>query len=224
MARNGDGGLQSIGKLMALAGLVFGLGLHPPLAGAQAKPAAGAQGSASVARGAAPATHPAAHVRHSVHHAGDWLRKYKDLPPDQQQKALENDPQFRKLPPDRQILLQRELRRFSSLPPEKQKIILQRMDTWEHLTEAQKRAAKTVFTKIRQLPPARRTMMMGAIKDLRRMDPQQRQEALDSAAYRTRFTNQERDLLKGVLKLPLAPVHAENQQQPSPAGQPATQQ
>jgi lipopolysaccharide biosynthesis regulator YciM len=25
-------------------------------------------------------------------HAGQWLRRYKDLPPDQQQKALDNDP------------------------------------------------------------------------------------------------------------------------------------
>lgn len=219
MARNGDGGLQSIGKLMALAGVIFGLGLRPPLASAQAKPAVPTSG----AHAAVSASHPLAR-RHPVHHAGDWLRKYKDLPPDQQQKALENDPQFRKLPPDRQILLQRELRRFSSLPPEKQKVILKRMDTWEHLTEAQKRAAKTVFTKIRQLPPARRTMMMSAIRDLRHMDPQHRQEALDSAAYRTRFSNQERELLKGVLKLPLAPVHAENQQQPPPAGQPPVPQ
>ena len=35
-------------------------------------------------------------------HAGQWLRRYKDLPPDQQQKALENDSQFRSLPPVRQ--------------------------------------------------------------------------------------------------------------------------
>ena len=34
------------------------------------------------------------------HHAGDWLRRYKDVPPQDQQKALNSDPQFRKLPPD----------------------------------------------------------------------------------------------------------------------------
>ena len=27
-------------------------------------------------------------------HAGDWLRRYKDLPPDQQRQALENDAPF----------------------------------------------------------------------------------------------------------------------------------
>ena len=213
--------MHSIGKLMALAGLLLGLGLQPRLADAQAKPATppNLQSSASAAHASVPAAR-AVHPRRPLHHSGDWLRKYKDLPPDQQQKALENDPQFRKLPPDRQVLLQQQLRRFSALPPERQKVILKRMETWEHLTEAQKKAAKTVFTRIRQLPPARRKLMTAAIRDLRRMDPQQREQALDSAEYHTRFSNQERDLLKGVLKLPLAPVHAENQQPPAPAVQP----
>ena len=201
---------------MALAGLFLGFSLCPQLA-AQGRPS---QGPPSGTHASTPAAHATAHPHRPVHHAGDWLRKYKDLPPDQQQKALENDPQFKKLPPDRQILLQQQLRRFSSLPPERQKIILRRMETWEHLTEPQKRAAKTVFTKIRQLPPARRKLMMGAVHDLRRMSPPEREHALESAEYRTRFTNQERDLLKGVLELPLAPVHAENQQQPPPAAQP----
>lgn len=218
--RNGDGGLQSICKLMALAGLVVGLGLQSQLAFAQAKSATGAQMPPPAAQASTAAAHATAHAHHPVHHAGDWLRKYKDLPADQQQKALENDPQFRKLPPDRQVLLQQQLRRFSALPPQRQKVILQRMETWEHLTEAQKRAAKTVFTKIRQLPPARRKLMTSAVRELRKMDPQQREQALESSEYHSKFSNQELDLLKGVLKLPLAPVRAENQQPPQPAAQP----
>jgi len=36
------------------------------------------------------------------HHAGDWLRQDKGLPPDRNNRALENDPGFRKLPPANQ--------------------------------------------------------------------------------------------------------------------------
>ena len=72
-------------------------------------------------------------------HAGDWLRRYKDLPPDQQRRSLENDPQFKKLPPPRQAELLRRLQRFSSLPPQRQEQILNRMETWEHLTVDQKK-------------------------------------------------------------------------------------
>ncbi len=66
-------------------------------------------------------------------HAGDWLRRYKDLPPTEQQRALQNDPQFRRLPPGRQQELQRQLQHFSSLPPQQQQRVLNRMETWEHL-------------------------------------------------------------------------------------------
>ena len=62
-----------------------------------------------------------------ANHAGQWLRRYKDLPPDQQQKALDNDPQFRSLPPARQQILRERLLRFSSLPPQQQNRILQQI-------------------------------------------------------------------------------------------------
>src|ERR1700757_2690671 len=49
-------------------------------------------------------------------HAGNWLRRYKDVPPEQQRRLLESDPQFRRLPPPRQAQMLRQLRIFSSLP------------------------------------------------------------------------------------------------------------
>src|SRR5208282_1036584 len=75
-------------------------------------------------------------------HAGNWLRRYKDLPPAQQRRALENDPQFRRLPPQQQARLRQRLQRFSSLPPQQQERVLNRMETWEHLTPDQKQRAR----------------------------------------------------------------------------------
>ena len=60
-------------------------------------------------------------------HAGDWLRRYKDLPPDEQERALQSDPAFQKLPPARQELLRQRLQHFSSLPPQQQLQMLNRM-------------------------------------------------------------------------------------------------
>jgi|GraSoiStandDraft_39_1057311.scaffolds.fasta_scaffold295908_1 uncharacterized protein DUF3106 len=148
---------------------------------------------------------------HPRNHAGDWLRKYKDLPLDQQDKALESDPDFRKLPADRQAQLRDRLHRFSKLPPQQKQAILHRMETWEHLTHAQKQQAKAVYGKISQLPPDRRVAVTKAIQELRQIPPQQREPALDSEKYRSQFSEQERDMLKGVLRLPLAPVHAQNE-------------
>src|SRR3954470_7185980 len=46
-------------------------------------------------------------------HAGDWLRRYQNLPPQDQEKALSNDPQFQSLPADRQSNLRNHLRSFN---------------------------------------------------------------------------------------------------------------
>ena len=96
-----------------------------------------------------PAAGSSASRRNPGNHAGQWLRRYKDLPPEQQEKALENDPQFRSLPPARQQLLRQRLQRFSSLPPQQQDLILQRMETWEHLTPDQKQQARQLFRSFR---------------------------------------------------------------------------
>ena len=138
------------------------------------------------------------------HHAGEWLRKYKNLPPDQQQKALQKDPQFQSLPPERQRQLSERLQRFSSLPSDKQQRILNRMETWEHLTPEQKQHARQVFDQLQQLPPDRRRTVENAIGTLRAMPPDARQRAIESGRF-SQFSPQERNLLNGASQLPLAP-------------------
>src|SRR5581483_8706339 len=46
------------------------------------------------------------------HHSGQWLNRYRDQPLDQQRRALENDPTFRRLPPARQQQLEQRLQHF----------------------------------------------------------------------------------------------------------------
>ena len=108
-------------------------------------------------------------------HAGDWLRRYKDLPPAEQERELQNDPAFRRLSPERQQRLRQRLQHFSSLPPQQQLQMLNRMETWEHLTPEQKQQARQIFGQMRQLPPDRRHMVMTAMRDLRGMPPDQRE-------------------------------------------------
>src|SRR4029077_13129603 len=45
--------------------------------------------------------------------ASEWLRRYKDLAPDEREKTLQNGPAFQKLPQPRQQLLRQRLQRFS---------------------------------------------------------------------------------------------------------------
>ena len=138
-------------------------------------------------------------------HAGDWLRRYQGLPPGEREHALQNDPGFRRLSPERQQLLRQRLQHFSSLPPQQQQRMLNRMETWEHLTPGQKQQARELFGRMQQLPPDRRRMVGTAIRDLRAMPPEQREQIIDSNRFRGMFSPQERDIMRGATRLPLAP-------------------
>ena len=48
-------------------------------------------------------------------------------------------------------------------------------------------------------------MMQTAIRGLRQMPPEQRQQVLESERFKSMFSPQERDLLTGISRLPLAP-------------------
>jgi hypothetical protein len=49
-------------------------------------------------------------------------------------------------------------------------------------------------------------MVQGAISDLRKMPADQRQQAIDSDRFRNQFSPEERGLLNGISRLPLAPA------------------
>jgi len=138
-------------------------------------------------------------------HAGDWLRHYKDMSPAEQERALQNDPGFHRLSPERQQQLRQRLQHFSSLPPQQQQRMLNRMETWEHLTPGQKQQARELFGRMQQLSPDRRRMVTTAVRDLRTMPPEQREQIIDSNRFKGMFSPQERDIMRGATKLPLAP-------------------
>ncbi|HYM75921.1 MAG TPA: DUF3106 domain-containing protein [Candidatus Dormibacteraeota bacterium] len=147
-------------------------------------------------------------------HAGDWLRRYKDLSPDEQERALQNDPAFRRLPPERQQQLRQRLQHFSNLPPQQQLQVLNRMETWEHLTPEQKQQARQIFGQMQQLPPDRRRLVHKAIDDLRGMPADQREQIINSDRFKGMFSDHEREMMRGATRLPLA--SADNGDQPAP--------
>ncbi|MFZ0418474.1 MAG: DUF3106 domain-containing protein [Candidatus Sulfotelmatobacter sp.] len=148
-------------------------------------------------------------------HAGDWLRHYQGLPPGERERALQNDPGFRRLPPERQQMLRQRLQHFSSLPPQQQQRMLNRMETWEHLTPGQKQEARELFGRMQQLPPDRRRMVSTAVRDLRAMPPGQREQIIDSNRFKGMFSPQERDIMRGATRLPLAPPENGRSEEPS---------
>lgn len=138
-------------------------------------------------------------------HMGDWFRRNEALPPDQQLKKLEQNPDFQHLPPDRQQRLRERLQNFNSLPPQQKDRILQRMETYEHLSPEQQQRVHDLFRQYRDLPQDRRQELKHGFQQLEGMTPGERQKMLDSPAYRNNFSEQERGLLRGMSTIGITP-------------------
>jgi hypothetical protein len=139
-------------------------------------------------------------------HRGDWLRKYMALPPSQQEQQLQNDPAFRSLPPERQDKLIERLRKFNSQPAEKKAQILNRMETFEHMTPQEQQQARNLYSRYRNLSDDQKSKVSQAYRQLRGMPPPAREQALNSDEYRNNFSDDERDLLRGMTALNVEPA------------------
>ncbi len=137
---------------------------------------------------------------------GDWLRDHQNLPLDQQMKMLEQEPGFQQLPPQRQQNLRQRLQRFNSLPPQQRERLLNNLDRLERFTPEQRQRAIDIMGKFRGLSEDRRQMIGRAARRLADLDPQQQQQMLDSPRIRQMFSDQERDILRGILDLQIGPA------------------
>jgi len=130
-----------------------------------------------------------------THKMGDWLNEHKDLPPEQQEKLLENDPNFKKLPPERQAELRERLRKFNNLSPEQQQRVRQRMQFMASLTSDQRQQVRDANQQLQGLPQDRQVMVHKALRHLRQMDPQQREQEMNSERFKGIFSDKERGIL-----------------------------
>ncbi len=149
--------------------------------------------------------------------AGAWLRKQQKLPPQDQLRALENDPGYKKLPPDRQQILRNRLKQFNALPPEQKERMVNRLHAFESLSPAQKQTVRQLHGELRQLPDDRRQLVRKAFRDLRNLPENQREQALKSGQFSS-FSPGEVNLLHGMLGLEqfFQPNNQESNEPPSP--------
>ena len=154
------------------------------------------------------------------HHSGQWLNQHRDQPLDQQRRALERDPQFRRLPTQRQQQLEQGLQRFNNMPADRQQQVLRRMETWEHLTAQQKQDFRGMGQRFNSLPMDRKHAVRSAIESLRAMPPAAREREIQSGRF-SQFSPQEKQILNDAARLPLAPAPGEstgNQPEPQNPG------
>jgi Protein of unknown function (DUF3106) len=150
-------------------------------------------------------------------HAGAWLRRYHQMPADEQERALNNDSEFKNLPADKQEKLRQRLREFNSYPEKKKQRILRRMELFEHLSPEQQAHARALWDRVRELPDGRRRIVRRTARNLRQFDVAERERVLATAPYQNSFSEQERALIRDLAAFDLeaaANAHRAEEQKP----------
>jgi len=134
-------------------------------------------------------------------HNGDWLRRFGNLPPQDQEKKLQNDPNFQKLPRDRQQKLMQRLDNFNQMSPDQKQRVLNRMEMLEHMTPEQRDRTRQLFQQFRQMDPDSRQRINMAVRRLHGMPPDARQNVYNSPGFKSNFNEQEQNVIKGLSEL-----------------------
>jgi hypothetical protein len=145
----------------------------------------------------------------SQEHLGQWMSRHSNLPLDQQQRALENEPGFRQLPSQTQQHLRNRLTQLNSMSPQQRQRFIERNEAMERLTPPQRDQVRGAMQQLGGLPQDSRRRVAHAFRDLREMSPAQRQDALNSGRFRDQLSEQERGTLSNLLSVEpyLPPPH-----------------
>jgi Protein of unknown function (DUF3106) len=144
-------------------------------------------------------------------HLPQWMDRHSNLSPEEQQRALQNEPGFRDLPQQTQQRMLDRLNQLNKLTPEQRQRIVDRNEQIEHLTPQQRQQVSGALGQWRGLPEDRRRIVARAFRGLREMPEPQRQALMNSDRFRNQFSEQERNTISGLLAVePYIPVQHPN--------------
>jgi hypothetical protein len=124
-----------------------------------------------------------------------WMQQHRNLPPAEQQRALQSDPSFRALPPQAQQRTLNELRRLQGMNPQE----LNRRRALLRMTPQQQLQFNATMQQYAALPPGRQQLVGRAFAALRRVPPQDRAAAMSTFPPLRQLSPYERQTLENLL-------------------------
>lgn len=134
-------------------------------------------------------------------HLQDWLSRNQNVPLQDQERQLRNDPSFKRLPQADQQRLAQQLRSVDRMPEQQRDRRLARNEMLERLSPEERMNINRSGRAWSGLPADRQMQMRRAFQDLRGVPLDQRQTVLNSSHYQQMFTPQERGILSNFLRV-----------------------
>jgi Protein of unknown function (DUF3106) len=134
-------------------------------------------------------------------HLGTWLQSHQGQPLSSQENSLRREQGFNALPQQQQQRLIDRLHQLDAMPPEQRQRWLGRNENMERLSPERRQAVRGSAQEWRDMDPARKQEVRGAFRVLRDMPPEQRDHVLNSPAYRSMYSDHERQVLGNLLSV-----------------------
>jgi hypothetical protein len=124
------------------------------------------------------------------------IERLQDLPPDRQEKFLQNNQRFQSLPPQQQAQIRQRLQAWNRLTPGQQQNLRERQQIWEQMTPAQRGyVQQSLLPRWEQLAPPRRQAILQRLHSLRDMSEPERQAKLNDPGFTEGLDPDDREML-----------------------------
>ena len=130
------------------------------------------------------------------------IERLQDMPPERQEKFLQNSLRFQSLPPEQQARIRERLQAWNRLTPAQQQDLRNRQRVWEQMTPEQRTYVRqTLLPRWQQLPPERRQAIMQRLHSLRDLSEADRQAKLNDPAFTEGMSGEDRETLQQLAHL-----------------------
>jgi hypothetical protein len=131
-----------------------------------------------------------------------WVANLRDMPPEEQERFMQNNERFRSLPPARQEQIRRNLQKWNSLPPEQQNRIRATERMLEQATPEQREQFQNdIVPKLAEMEPERRQRVLNHWRRLQGMTPAEQQAALHNPQFMGNLSPDEQSIVRDLNSL-----------------------
>jgi Protein of unknown function (DUF3106) len=134
-------------------------------------------------------------------HLGSWLESHQGQSFASQENSLRREQGFSQLPQQQQQRLIDRLHQLDTMPPQQRQRTLGRIENMEQLSPERRQAVRNSAQELGGMDPGRQRQVRGAFRALRDLPPGQREQVLNSPAYRSMYSDHERQVLGNLLSV-----------------------
>ncbi len=137
---------------------------------------------------------------------GPWMERLRSLPPQAQERFMQNNERFKNLPPGQQQEIRRRLERWNSLTPQQQQRMLENERKLEQMTPEQRRYIRQeLMPRWQELPPARKLAIRRHLNALSGLSDAEREAKLNNPDFMRGLSPDEQKMLRDLSSLRVGP-------------------